>query len=134
MKKLICAVLCVLLTAGLCACGEGVDNAASHDVDSDIYSPEEINAAISVIKEEFESSWKGCTLTEIYYAGDESSLAHQDWADRENADQAIVLTSSFDVDASGGDGSLNPDSTYDNWSWILVRSDGGSWRHVDHGY
>ena len=41
---------------------------------------------------------------------------------------------SFDVDSSGGDGSLNPNSTYSDWKWILVRTNGGHWQHVDHGY
>ena len=59
---------------------------------------------------------------------------HQDWADRNNADEVIVLLSSFDVDSSGGDGSLNPNSTYNDWKWILVRTNGGQWQHVDHGY
>lgn len=45
--------------------------------------------------------------------------------------KAIVILSSFDVDLSGGDGSFNPNSTYDNWNWILVRND---WEQVDHGY
>ena len=49
-------------------------------------------------------------------------------------DELIVLLSSFDVDASGGDGSLNPNETYSNWNWILVRDSGGQWRHADHGY
>ena len=37
-----------------------------------------------------------------------------------------VVTENFTVDESGGDGSLNPNSTYEDWNWILVRS-GGSW-------
>ena len=85
-------------------------------------------------KKEFKSDWKGCTLTEIYYAGDDCTKDHKDWADRNNADEVIVLLSSFDVDSSGGDGSLNPNSTYSDWKWILVRTDGGKWQHVDHGY
>lgn len=74
------------------------------------------------------------TLTEIYYAGDEESKAHQDWADKTDADEVIVLLSSFDVDSSGGDGSLNPNNTYDNLMWISVRTNNGEWKHVDHGY
>ena len=73
-------------------------------------------------------------FTEIYYAGDDCTKDHKDWADRNNADEVIVLLSSFDVDSSGGDGSLNPNSTYSDWKWILVRTDGGKWQHVDHGY
>ncbi|MGN0339060.1 MAG: hypothetical protein ACI4D0_01045 [Lachnospira sp.] len=36
--------------------------------------------------------------------------------------------------AWGGDGSSNPNSTYSDWKWILVRTNGGHWQHVDHGY
>ena len=101
---------------------------------STLYSDADIEAAIDVIEKEFNSEWKGCTLTDIYYAGDETCADYRDWADRNNADEVIVLKSSFDVDSSGGDGSLNPNSTYDDWMWILVRTDGGEWKHVDHGY
>jgi len=134
MKKFICTIISVLLVLGLCACGGKVDGARTHDVASEIYSQQDISSAIDTIKREFKNKWSGCTLTEIYYAGDEYSKKHQDWADRNNADDVIVLLSSFDVDSSGGDGSLNPNSTYDNWNWILVRTSGGSWKHVDHGY
>ena len=99
-----------------------------------MYSQEEINSAIDVIKKEFEKDWKGCTLKEIHYAGDKISEEHQEFAERYNADEVIVLVSTFDVDESGGDGSLNPNSTYTDWNWILVRKNGGKWKHVDHGY
>lgn len=132
MRKFACTILCVLLVFGLCACGASKVN--THDVASEIYTKKDIESAIDTIKAEFTKNWSGCTLTEIYYAGDEYSKEYQDWADRNQADEVIVLLSSFDVDSSGGDGSLNPNSTYDNWNWILVRTNGGEWRHVDHGY
>lgn len=134
MKKIVCIILCILLVFSLSACGGDVSEVNTHNVNSEIYSQEDINAAIDTIKKEFKRNWDGCTLTEIYYAGDDSSKEHQDWADRNNADEVIVLVSSFDVDSSGGDGSLNPNSTYSDWSWILVRTNGGKWQHVDHGY
>ena len=134
MKKIVCTMLCILLVFSLSACVGNVSKVNTHNVDSEIYSGEDINAAIDTIKKEFKSNWKGCTLTEIYYAGDDSSKGHQDWADRNDADEVIVLLSSFDVDSSGGDGSLNPNSTYSDWKWILVRTNGGHWQHVDHGY
>ena len=134
MKKIVYIMLCILLVCSLSACGGNVSKVNTHNVDSEIYSEEDINAAIDTIKKEFKTDWKGCTLTEIYYAGDDSSKDHQDWANRNNADEVIVLQSSFDVDSSGGDGSLNPNSTYNGWNWILVRTNGGQWQHVDHGY
>ena len=134
MRKIFATILCVLVVLCLSACGGNVSNVRTHDVGSAVYSQDEIDSAIDVIKQEFKSNWKGCTLTEIYYAGDDRSEDYQEWADRNNADEVLVLLSSFSVDASGGDGSLNPNSTYDNWMWILVRTNGGQWRHVDHGY
>ena len=123
-------ILC--FSACSCNCGN-TENVNIKTVESKIYSQKDIDDAIQTIITEFKS-WNGCTLTEIYYAGDESSSAHQDWADRIDADEAIVLLSSFDVDSSGGDGSLNRNSTYDDWMWILVRNKGEEWKHVDHGY
>ena len=82
----------------------------------------------------FEKNFEGCTLTEITYLGDDKLDDWQEFAERNNADDVMVLVSSFNVDASGGDGSLNPNSTYTNWKWILVRTNGGKWEHVDHGY
>ena len=134
MKKIVCIMLGILLVFSLSACGGNVRGVKTHHVDSEMYSQDDINSAIDTIKKEFKNDWKGCTLTEIYYAGDDCSKDHQDWADRNNADEVIVLLSSFDVDSSGADGSLNPNSTYDNWNWILVRTNGGQWQHVDHGY
>lgn len=99
-----------------------------------MYTDEEITEAIDVIKKIFENDWQGCHLGSIYYAGDERSKAHKDWADRNDADEVIVLTSSFYVDESCPIGSLNKDSTYTDFMWILVRSKGGEWIQVDGGY
>ena len=73
-------------------------------------------------------------LTKLSYPGDTYADEFDEWAEQYDADEAIVILSSFDVDSSGGDGSLNPDSTYDDWKWILIRNDSGNWEHVDHGY
>ena len=135
MKKYLVTVLMCIIVLGLCSCGGNVDNVKTHEVESQIYSQEDISKAIKTIEKEFEKNWKGCTLTEIYYAGDdEISNEYKDWTNRNEAHEVIVLVSSFDVDSSGGDGSLNPNETYDDWKWILVRDNGGQWKHVDHGY
>jgi hypothetical protein len=134
VKKFVGIFACISMMLGLCACGGNIKNVETHEVTSAVYSQEDISSAIEKTKDEFHRNWKGCTLTELYYAGDEASAAFGDVADQYDADEVIVLVSSFDVDASGGDGSLNPNSTYQNWNWILVRADGGAWQHVDHGY
>ena len=134
MNKLIRIIACMLLVLLTAGCRGNVSDVKVLEYKSDIYSEEEIEEAIEVVKKYFRSDFSGCTLTEITYAGDDKILSYEDWATRNDADEVIVLISSFDVDASGGDGSLNPNSTYSNWSWILARRNGEKWQHVDHGY
>ena len=134
MKRAVCTFICILFVFCLAACGKNNMKVKTPKVSSEKYSQKEISAAIDVIKDEFEREWQGCTLQEIYYAGDEMSADYQDWANRNNADEVIVLLSTFDVDDSCTDGSLNKNCTYSDWMWILVRTNGGKWQHVDHGY
>ena len=134
MKKLIALVLALVCVIGLVACGGNVKNVKITDYSSEIYSDEEIQNAIDVAINYFEKNFEGCTLTEITYLGDDELDNWQEFAERNNADDVMVLVSSFNVGASGGDGSLNPNSTYTNWKWVLVRTNDGKWEHVDHGY
>ena len=134
MKKYIALMLALVFVLGLTACSGNVKKAQVTSFSSEVYSTEEIQDAIDVTMDYFKKKFSGCTLTEITYYGDDKLSDYQDFAQRNNADEVIVLVSSFDVGPSGGDGSLNPNDTYRNWKWILVRNDGGEWLHVDHGY
>lgn len=137
MKRIIYIGICLCMILGLGACQSqngDVSSMKTHEVESKMYSQEDIASAIEVIKKDFQKDFKGCTLKEIYYAGDEFTAGYQEWAERNNADEVLVLLSSFDVSASATEGSLNPGSTYEGWNWILVRNNGGAWKHVDHGY
>lgn len=139
MKKAIVIVLCIILGGALLIgvftdFGSNVRNAETRDVPSELYTKNDIDSAIEQIKREFASGWRGCELLEIYYAGDDVSAEYQEWAERYNADEVIVLLSSFETDSPAGNSGLNSDFTYKNWNWILVRSSGGNWKHVDHGY
>ena len=134
MKKLIALMMALLCVMSLVGCGGNAKNVKITEYTSEKYSNDEIKDAIDVAIDYFTKEFEGCTLTEITYLGDDENDDWQEFADRNNATDVIVLVSSFDVDASGGDGSLNPNSTYTNWKWILVRTDGGKWKHVDHGY
>ncbi len=135
MRKPTILLLLLTFLLTLCACGGDVSKVSiSIPSESDLYTTKEIEDAIDVTLDYFKKEFKGCTLTELSYAGDETSKDFAEWAQRIDGDEVIVLVSSFDVDASGGDGSLNPNSTYTKWMWILAREEGGKWQHVDHGY
>ena len=134
VKYRLCAMIGITaLLMMLCTCGGDVSNVEQKFAGSEIYSQEDIDSAAVVVKKYFKSNFKGCTLTDIVYLGDDEEQFNA-LADEYDADQGIILVSSFDTGESGVDGSLNKNSTYDGWQWMLVRSDGGKWRHVDHGY
>ena len=124
----------VVLILSLSGCEWNVSRVNIIDVDSEIYSKSEINDAIDIVLKHFKDYFKGCTLREIQYAGDDSYKEFEEWAEQYDAEQAIILISSFDVDSSGGDGSLNPNTTYDDWKWILTRKDNQEWTLQTWGY
>lgn len=134
MKNLITLFLALTCLLSLVACNGNAKKVKITDYSSEIYSDAEIKSAIDVTINYFNLFFEGCTLTEITYLGDDELDNWQEFADNNNADDVIVLVSSFEVDASGGDGSLIPNSTYEDWKWTLVRTNGGNWRHISHGY
>ena len=140
MKRATLVIITLITTLTIVGCtrknsGGNVDNVHVPDwKPSEIYSDDDIEAAYQTVKDYFSSEFDGCTLTKIYYPGDTYVDEFFEWTKQYNDDEAIVILSSFEVDSSGGDGSFDPNSTYDAWHWILIRNDGGDWEHVDHGY
>ena len=135
MKRVLACVILCLMLLGLTACGGGdVGVISMGDMSSEVYTPSEINSGINTVLDYFRKEFKGCTLSDLEYVGDERNRDFISYAERVGADEVLVFRSNFDVDESGGDGSLNPNTSYMGWLWILARTDGGEWEHVDHGY
>ena len=135
MKRVLaCVILCLMLLT-LTACGGGdVGVISMGDMSSEVYTPSEINSGIDTVLDYFRKEFKGCTLSDLEYVGDERNRDFISYAERVGADEVLVFRSNFDVDERGGDGSLNPNTSYMGWLWILARTNGGEWEHVDHGY
>lgn len=136
MKKRIGALaLLLVLLLTFAACGKTAGSGYTVVVPSDAhYSEQDIRAAMRVAVRHFEKEFDGCTLLSICYDESKVKDAEPEWAAQYDADEAIVLLSSFHVDGSGGDGSLNANSDYTDWQWILVRNGGGSWQLKTWGY
>ncbi|MGC6769649.1 DUF4829 domain-containing protein [Enterococcus sp. LJL128] len=101
----------------------------------------DLHAAAESVKKKF-SDFRGCTLTELVYeeekavaeiktylksgGGSGSGLSSKD---------IIVFTSTFEVDGDGAENTLNPNSTYTNWLWFVVKAkNSGKWEVQDFGY
>ena len=134
MKKMIC--LFCLLALLLAGCGRGGDASEVQMItgESAIFTRQEIEDAMETAMNYFRREFDGCTMTKIEYDESKSAGAALEWARQYGAEEGIVLYSSFHVDASGGDGSLNPNSTYSNWQWVLTRDAGGEWVLRTWGY
>ena len=89
-KKLYKIILCLLLI--MCV-GCQRKEVKVRTIYSDIYTEEEIQEAIDVIKKEFSKDWKGCTLKEIYYAGDDKAL-FTSYAKQYQGEEACLLYTS----------------------------------------
>ncbi|WMT80677.1 DUF4829 domain-containing protein [Terrisporobacter mayombei] len=112
-----------------------VDNVNQSISHSEVYSNQDIDTAMNIVKREFRDEFKGCVLTDLWYNEDISISSSDEWAKQYNSDEAIILLSNFDVDSSGGDGSLDPNSTYTDWQWILVRDrENSKWTLKTWGY
>ena len=133
-KRLLAALLATISILCLAGCGGKVSHVSIKQVSSEIYTYEELDKAAKVAMDYFRRHFKGCELTELWYAGDEEEAEYNALAARYGAEAAIVFKSNFITGRSGGDGSLNPNDIYKNWKWILILNEDGSWSHADHGY
>ena len=109
---------------------------------SEIYSKEDMTAAIVVINEMF-NTWQGCTMRNIRYYGDEcnnaENLAWMNELGKARGDkeftQCIGFFSDFYTSKEAADNTaFKPESEYKNWQWWLARTDGGDWKLMSFGY
>lgn len=138
------AALCLALALSFTACAVAGKTAAATVTigESAHFTEEEIRAAADAVISKFREKFSGCELTDLWYdeayaqARTEGYMRHgRGSINGVAAENVIVLLSNYTVDASGGDGSLNPNSTYTDWNWIVIR-DGKTepWRVDDWGY
>lgn len=116
------------------------DNVVVNIGESDKFTEEEINKAIDYVINNFDFS--ACTLTRIWYDEEKSNSAIEGYlqygrgsVNGVNPENVIILLSNFDVDDSGYRLGLNPNSTYTDYNWVLIRTSKRSkWRIDDRGY
>ena len=142
-KKTIIAICAVLVSLGvaivLLLIGNrgNVSNVNRVVGNSAFYSESLINEAFDVIEKKFAKDFKGCTLTELRYDEDVENRFSEEIEKyhKENNQDLIVVLSTFDTDEKGGDGGFNPNDTYANWQWYLVKTaDKKSWEIINWGY
>ena len=132
MKKLISIILLCTLTLSLSSCGT-LNFVDIEEFSSEIYTGRDIADAMEVVLEEFQGK-KDRILLNLSYIGDSELSDYKDWADRNGADEVIVFLTDYYVSFFSDTPTQNTASEYENWKFILVRSNGGEWEIVDQGY
>ena len=102
---------------------------------SEVYSQEDMDAAVSLIKNKI-ASWDGCKLYSISYTDDgfcerELEYCNSLADDGVIYEQCIVFRSSFRSPIFGG-GAWNANYKY-GWSWYLARTENGEWEILTWG-
>ena len=136
MKKIFVMAICIVLMFALVGCENGkTANVVIDYGTSSIYTKADMNAAIEVIKKQF-NSMDGCELHSLSYSSDDDCNNSEciKWMnDLEEANdnkevftQCIMFNSSFRSPKNGG-GAWEANEEY-TWSWWLARSEGGAWK------
>ena len=123
--------LAILLAAVLLLSGCGKVSGVKETIGpSAIYTEQEIENAMGVVKRQFSAGFEGCVLLKLWYDEEVSLREADEWADQYGAKDAIVLQSDFYVTKNR---TFSSNTTMKNWSWILVRNNGG-WELKTSGY
>ena len=115
--------------------GGGADATVDYGA-SERFTPADMDEAVERIRAEF-STWTGCELHSLRYAGDGCFTDENiSWLkELEDADftECMEFLSDFHSPVEGG-GAWEPDAEYTDYQWWLAREAGGSWELVTWGY
>ena len=132
MKRIFSLFLISALLLSLSSCGT-LNFVDIEEFSSEIYTERDIADAMEVVLEEFLGKTDRILLN-LSYIGDSKIADYEDWADRNGADDVIVFLTDYYVSFFSDTPTQNTASEYENWKFILVRTDGGEWEIVDQGY
>ena len=102
--------------------------------ESEIFSQEDLEAAVDVILAEF-SGWEGCEMHFLGYGGDARSLAELEYVQEhyeEGYDEVAVFLSAFRSPKEQY-GAWEADTEY-TYSWCAARIDKGDWKLINWGW
>lgn len=141
MNRVIILFMIILSSFLLIACSKtDTGNHLINIGESSKFKKEEISEAINQVKKNF--NFPAATLTKICYDEEKSESLITSYLQNGKGlvngvkpENVIILLSEFYVDDSGDNPVLNPDSTYTDYQWILIRDNNKSdWIIDDKGY
>ena len=140
MKKRILLLLSIMCICGLIGCEKDSVSEVDYGTSS-IYSEDDMNEAIELVKDEF-VTWEGCELQSISYSSDEECNSDNiSWLNElaqannmsDEFTQCMMLVSDFHT-SENAPVQWNADTDYEDFQWWLARTDNGEWKLISWGY
>ena len=144
-KRLMVFMLMAVMIFALTACGGNEEQSSEPETagvtidygESELYTQEELEDAVAMINEEFDS-WEGCEMHSIAYAGDECNTDENiQWLSSLNDDADYDTVCEFICDFHSpveGGGAWEPDTEYTDYQFWLAKNADGCWDLVSWGY
>ena len=151
-KTMLCLMSASVMIFVMSACGTKTTGPAPEVAidlgSSSLYTQEELNTAILLIRDKF-ATFAGCELHSIRYAGDDANNEENlEWLNslrevRSNIPpedvgkqyvQVAEFLSNFHSPVEDGDYAWNQDMEYIDYQWRLGRLEDGRWEIVSWGY
>lgn len=139
-KAIILPVILFALILVFSACSKTKTNALYLDIGgSEIYSDEELNEAVEVIKNNLSDGRIIESILRITYCGDTVSQDNLDYCNILNDGSAeytscAVFKTDFITTSNAGEEGFNENETYYDFAFYLAKTDGGNWEIVTSGY
>ena len=141
-KGTLAAVLCTLLCFVALVLGYGFGSwfvPVDKDIGSDVYTEQEMDAAVDIILEDSFWDEMNARLLDIHYIGDEESGGYLPSVQGRFPESNYTECAVFDTDFRSAffaknAAPLKPREVYTDYLWVLARTDGGSWEVVTSGY
>lgn len=139
MKKIIiglCFILsCTFLLVGCKNSNEENETGIEKvQVDSEIYTQDDIESAMDLVLENFEENYIGATITKITYVGDERKSDFDIYKETYEVDEVIILYSDLYTESTIGDIPFDVNSEYEDYPWVLARKADEDWEIRSWGY
>ena len=141
MKKVLWFLISFLFVCQLTGCSLLINPKIDYG-NSNVYSKEEMDDAIKIIKKEFFNSFMGSELKNIRYVSDDKcgvdelewlNVLAEDNGSSEHFTECMLFLSDFHSPKNGR-GDLEADYEYTDWQWWLARSENGKWKLVTYGW
>lgn len=98
--------------------------------ESKLYTKAEVESAAQTALEYFYATFAGCKMIDLRYEESIYEEEAREWAEQNGVEEAVIFVSDFETDETGVNGTMDPNSIYMNWKWVLVQNN-GEWEIVD---